>query len=117
MAQSVLVIDDNKEITGVLGKTLRLKKYDVTVENSGKDGINILEHSRFDIIILDLAMPEITGYDIISKLENEGRLNESRIIILTASRIQDDDRSNLESKVFVILEKPIDFQKLFENMT
>ena len=68
------MIDDNQEITGPLSKFLTVKGHECTVLNDGRNGLTLLERDRFDVVILDLAMPKFSGYDIIDTLEKSGKL-------------------------------------------
>jgi DNA-binding response OmpR family regulator len=59
----ILLIDDNESITEMMAKYVAGKGHDCTVANDGRNGLTLIEQEKFDIILLDLAMPEFTGVD------------------------------------------------------
>jgi len=104
----ILLVDDNESIANMLMKFLTIKGYDCTVCLDGRNALDILSREKFDVILLDLAMPEFTGYDVINELEKNGKLKEQNIIVLTASSIttlQSDDL--LKRGVKSCLKKPV----------
>ena len=108
----VLLIDDNEDITRQIGKYLNIKGYDYVESNSGRNGLEILSNSKFDYVILDLAMPNFTGYDVIEQIEEKKMLNDFVLVVLTASEVSDSRRNELQAKNIKILEKPIQLKEL-----
>ncbi|MGI0059935.1 MAG: response regulator, partial [Nitrosotalea sp.] len=68
----VLLIDDNESITEMMAKYLTGKGYECTVSNDGRNGLTLIEQEKFNVILLDLAMPEFTGVDVIDHLHKNG---------------------------------------------
>jgi len=64
----VLVIDDNIEITDMLSFYLEGAGYECKVLNDGREGLQAIKSDNFDLVLLDLAMPEFSGMDIINSL-------------------------------------------------
>ena len=64
MSISILVIDDDPKITALLKRTLLFNGYKVEVANDGKTGINTLENSDFDLVVLDIMMPGLDGWEV-----------------------------------------------------
>lgn len=113
----ILIIDDNKDITKMFSKYMTIKGHSCTVVNDGKSGLNLIETKIFDAVILDIAMPEFSGSDIIDALYESGKIKHQNIITLTASSISDDAESTLKSKgVRLCLKKPIDPDVLLGHM-
>lgn len=105
----ILIIDDNKDITKMFSKYMTIKGHSCSVVNDGRSGLNLIEKKIFDAIILDLAMPEFSGSDIIDVLYESGKIKNVNIVTLTASSISDEVESTLKSKgVRLCLKKPID---------
>ena len=105
----ILIIDDNKDITKMFSKYMTIKGHLCSVVNDGRSGLDLIENKTFDAIILDLAMPEFSGSDIIDALYKSGKIKNQNIVTLTASSISYDNESNLKSKgVHSCLKKPID---------
>src|SRR3989338_551280 len=94
----ILIIDDNKDITKMFSKYMTIKGHLCSVVNDGRSGLDLIENKTFDAIILDLAMPEFSGSDIIDALYKSGKIKNQNIVTLTASSISDEDESNMKSK-------------------
>ncbi len=115
----VLVIDDNIGITDMIHKLLTVSGHECTVSNDGKNGLVLIDQQNFDTIILDLAMPEFTGIDIIESLYKSGKIKDKKIVVLTASVVNDAEEKEILAKgVKAVLRKPIDsdvLMKIIEN--
>ena len=110
-----LLIDDNEQITEMLAQYLTLKGYDCTISNDGKNGLDQILSKNYDIILLDIAMPEFSGIDVIETLEKKGMLRELKIIVLTASSVTDEEMADLlERGVLVTMKKPVNLSRLLE---
>lgn len=113
----ILLIDDNRDITTMFAKYFKLKGHDICVSNGGQNGLQMIENESFDVILLDLAMPDFSGYDIVDHLHKNNKLDHKTIVSLTASSISDDDRAHLiEKGVHSVLKKPIDPDELLNYL-
>ncbi len=111
--KKVLIVDDNVSITKMLSKWLTAKGHEVTVSNDGKNGLTMILEKKFNMVLLDLSMPEFTGYDVVDELEKSGKLKEEKIVIFTASTASDQDIEKLiERGVHSCLRKPVDLDVL-----
>lgn len=112
----ILIIDDNPSITNVISKYLNVKGHDCIVSNDGKAGLALIKSSKFDIILLDLAMPEFTGYDVLNSIGDDG-LKHHKIIVLTAAEISDIEIKDLTKKgVLKVLRKPVPLKELEKKL-
>ena len=84
---NVLIIDDNEQITKMISSFLDMSNHDCTVVNEGKEGLELIKTKQYDSIVLDLAMPEFDGYEILNTLQKEDPSQLRKIIILTASTV------------------------------
>jgi len=104
----ILLIDDNKRITDMLSSYLTLKCHECIVANDGKNGLALLEREVFDVTILDIAMPEFCGFDVLKQLNHDEKIIDQNIIVLTAISLSDDDILLLRKYgVKQILTKPV----------
>jgi two-component system, OmpR family, response regulator len=110
----VLVIDDNTDITDMLSFYLeRLGGYECKVLNDGREGLEAIRSEDFDVTILDLAMPEFSGVDVINSLKEDNLLGKKNIVVLTASTVDGKDaESFLQDGIKAILKKPISVDEL-----
>jgi two-component system OmpR family response regulator len=113
----VCVIDDNKSITGMLEKLLKMKGHESVIINDSREGLSVLEKEVFDVVILDIAMPEFSGIDILDALNKSGRIKEQKICILTASSAGDSEEATLKEKgAKEVLKKPIDLNNMVSKL-
>ena len=85
----ILVVEDNVEISEAMGFFCSARKdIDCQVINTGQEGLDRIRAENFDLILLDLAMPDFSGMDVIESLKKDGLLDSRKIIIFTASSDQ-----------------------------
>ena len=112
----LLLIDDNEEITEAIGFYCKSAKGDIDCQviNEGKIGLESIRNEDYDLILLDLAMPEFTGLDVIKSLQQDGIIGSKNIVIFTAS----SDRAVLDeiknSGVKEVFKKPCSLDDLVE---
>ena len=108
----VLVIDDNKEITEVLKVYCESRGIQCTTINDGKKGLETILEEKFDLILLDLAMPEFSGIDVVASLRTGGVLSTKNVVIFTATSEPKIIEEMKNSGVKEILKKPISIDEL-----
>jgi len=103
----ILGIDDNKDLLNLSEISLRSGGHEYTGINNGKDGLKAIQDEKFDIVLLDLSMPEFSGQDVIDALVKDGIMNKQRVVIFTAtSPTKEMCDQFLEKGVHSILKKP-----------
>lgn len=113
----VLVIDDNKQIAKMLTTALNLEGIECVSCTDGKEGLSLIENEKFDVVLLDLAMPEFSGYDVIDDLEKNGSLKKSKIIVFTASAVNKEIFDRLLKKgIHSYIKKPVNLDVLIEKI-
>jgi CheY-like chemotaxis protein len=111
----VLLIDDNETITEMMSKYLTAKGHQCSVANDGRSGLVLVTERKFDVVLLDLAMPEFTGIDVIEDLNKSGKIKDNKIILFTASSITDGEIDNLIKKgAHSCLKKPVKLAVLLQ---
>ncbi|MCJ8306590.1 MAG: response regulator [Nitrosopumilus sp.] len=114
---NILMIDDNEQITKMLSTFLELKKHKCTVVDEGREGLKIIKEGKHDVILLDLAMPEFDGFDVIKDLEKNNLLKNHKILVFTASTITQEELDKLvERGVSAYILKPIDIDILLSKI-
>jgi len=108
----ILVIDDSQEIAEALKFWLENEGVTVEVITDGSTGLDMIRNKQFDLILLDVAMPDFTGLDVIDSLKNEGLLESKNIIIFTASSDKNLFERLKNLGVKGILKKPSSLQEL-----
>lgn len=89
--QQVLVVDDDKEIARLLRGYLEKAGFEVLVAHDGDTAVHSLRREKPDLILLDLMLPDMDGYDITRLVRNSPGLQQTPIIMLTA-RVEDSDK-------------------------
>lgn len=113
----VLVIDDNADTASMLSKFLELKGHSCVTADNGKNGLALIDSKNFDVLLLDLAMPEFTGYDVLEELAKNNNTKKLKTIVFTASTLRLEDENTIKEKgVRTILRKPIELKFLLEAL-
>jgi len=115
---NILAIDDNEDILKLLNTIITSKGYNFTQAGNGKDGIKLIEEQHFDAILLDLAMPEFSGMDVVESLKKSNILKDQKIIIFTASSATDTEIAELlqNEGVTFCIRKPVDIKFLIKKI-
>ncbi|MBP0725392.1 response regulator transcription factor [Bacillus sp. RG28] len=109
----ILVIEDEKELAKFIQLELEYEGYQVTVENDGRDGLNKALGEDFDLILLDLMLPSLSGTEICRRV----RMNKDTPIIMITARDTVFDRiSGLDSGADDYISKPFVIEELLAHM-
>ena len=111
----VLVAEDNEVNQLVIRHMLPPKKYEIVVVGNGREAVAAFSSDRFDLILMDVSMPEMDGYEatrVIRKRELEEGLKRTPIICLTAHVMAADVEKSMEAGMDDFLSKPISQEKL-----
>jgi len=113
----ILGIDDNTDINELLDTVLNGSGHEFIYVKNGTEGLKFIREKKFDIVLLDLAMPEFSGFDVINSLLKEGLLTKQKIILFTASSVLDSEIEELINKgVHSCIRKPVDLDFLLEKL-
>lgn len=112
----ILHIDDDEAITDSFSLFLSKKNYDYTGINDGKRGVEEICSGKYEIVLLDLLMPDFTGFDVIKELQKRSK-NGNNIIILTASPLEHSQQEMINKfGVDSILFKPTSINKILSEV-
>ncbi len=110
----ILVIEDEKLIADILKKGLEYHRFIVDVAYNGKDGYALTQQFEYDVIILDLMLPDISGEEICKKIRQDK--NSVYILMLTAKKQPEDIVSGLNYGADDYLTKPFEFSVLLARI-
>jgi len=103
---TVVVIDDNPHDSRLVSRLLaRYKDYRVFEAHNGPDGIDLVRQRRPDLVVLDLTMPEMDGFSILTELKRDPRTREVPVMIVSAKALEPAERAFLERHTASIWEK------------
>ncbi len=103
--KTALVVDDDPKAVKLVTAQLDSFGYKTLAALGGQDGINMARQYKPDLIVLDLMMPEINGFDVVEALKSDTVTASIPIIVLTAKQITADDRIRLNGDVKKVMEK------------
>jgi DNA-binding response OmpR family regulator len=109
----VLVIDDDLPLRGMLAAALRQHGFQVLLAGDGAEGQRALTIHNPDVILLDLAMPDVNGWDFLQRLQETGHLGTVPIIVVSA-HVRVEPQALLQMGVSAILPKPFNLPDLLD---
>jgi CheY-like chemotaxis protein len=109
----VLVVDDDPDVLGSLLEALQSEGYEVQGARDGIDALKCIGRRRPDLIITDLLMPTMTGFELLAALHDDPQLATIPTLIITAGRAP----AASEATGSVVLPKPLDLDRLMRAIT
>lgn len=113
---SVLIVDDNPLIRSVLQNILLHENFEVSVAANGLSALSLLESKNCDIILCDVMMPEMDGYQLLNAVRSQKNLEMIPFIFLTGLDSEAETDKGLRSECDAYLTKPFDPQKLLATL-
>ena len=110
MSAIILVVDDNPELVDGVKLTLEMENYQVLSATSGAEALDILERITPDLILADIMMPQIDGYELYERVHSDPRWVKVPFIFLTAKTDKVDIRRGKEMGADDYITKPFDPQ-------
>ncbi|MCG6919542.1 MAG: response regulator [Acidobacteriota bacterium] len=112
MAKRILVVDDDENILSLERTILEQKGFAVTTAAGGAEALEILGKEDFDLVLLDVMMPEIDGFTVCRRIKEEPRTKEIPVIFLTAKGGGEALAEGFESGAIMYINKPFTANKL-----
>ncbi len=113
--KKILIADDDQEALNLIARSLTRHGFAVTAVANGKEAQNSLAREQFDIVILDLMMPRMDGWEVLRWLRTEAR-SKTPVIILSAKDEMDDMQKGMSLQADTYLTKPIDIEELLQTI-
>jgi len=107
---SILIIDDERAIRNSLKEILEYEKYNVEVAEDGFQGLDLLNKTKFDIILCDIKMPEMDGIEVLEKIQELE--DDIPVIMISGHGNVDNAVEAIKKGAFDFIEKPIDLNRL-----
>jgi diguanylate cyclase (GGDEF)-like protein len=108
MAETILVVDDDPDIARFVEVNLKSAGYDVAVANDGEEALQRAGELRPDLVLLDVMMPRIDGFEVAQRLRKNPQTANTSIIMLTAKALSADKVTGLQSGADDYIIKPFD---------
>lgn len=116
MSARVLLVDDDIDTLRLVGMMLESKGYEILAASSGEKALTLAKNDRPDLIILDIMMPGINGFDLTQAIRQDERTKDIPIIIFTAKTGMEDKVRGLELGADAYLTKPISTRELLAHV-
>ena len=110
-SQTLLIVEDNVELVNYLKQELK-SKYKILTAHNGKKGLELAQKAIPDIIITDVVMPEMNGFDLCVSIKNDIRISHIPILMLTTKSMTDDWVEGIESGADAYMSKPFNMRVL-----
>jgi DNA-binding response OmpR family regulator len=110
--QKILIIEDDLDVAEMLNAYFLVQGYEVFTVNWGEDGVRSCQTVHPDLVILDIRLPDIDGYEVARRLRSDRHTSETPIIFLTEKRDRSDRLQGLELGADDYITKPFDVQEL-----
>ena len=110
----ILLAEDEVDLNNVVTRYLKKNGYSVDSVLDGEEALDYLEYGEYDLVILDIMMPKVDGFEVIKKLRNKG--NHTSILMLTARDNADDKVKGLDLGADDYIVKPFDFNELLARI-
>ncbi len=116
-AAKILLVDDEPDMTRVIGKSLEISGYEVIIANDGIECIDKAQCEHPDVILLDNVMPNMDGLTTLEKLRSSRRTEDIPVIIVTALAGEDSIARALKGGADSYVVKPFDYEMLLARIT
>ncbi|MHC4660721.1 MAG: response regulator [Planctomycetota bacterium] len=110
----LLIVDDEEDLTGTLAERLEMRGFQVRTALSGVDALRLIGSDDFDVFILDVKLPGITGLELMAEIKRE--YPERPVILFTGHGSETDARRGMARGAFDYLMKPVDIEELVKKI-
>ena len=107
MAKRILVVDDDEMVLIALKELLGFKGYETRAVPGGAEALDALQEEVFDLVILDIIMPGMDGYEVCRKIRREEKWRTLPVVMLTAMSGEEDRKKGEEAGADLFLPKPV----------
>jgi len=85
MAKKILLVEDEEIMIGLLEKKLTQEGYEISVARDGEEGLKAMQQTKPDLILLDIVMPKMGGFEVMEKMQKDPELKKIPVIIISNS--------------------------------
>ena len=110
--KNILVIEDNDDIRKLLQTNLDARGYGVILAKDGKSALAQLANPNPDLVLLDIKLPDISGWDVLSRIKTDNLLKHIPVIIMTGSERPGDDENAVSMGAACYISKPFSLRSL-----
>mgnify|MGYP000244588631 CR=1 FL=1 len=112
--KTVLIIEDEEDAAELFAEMMRVSGFRVLKTTSSAPAMQIMTAEQPDIVVLDIMMPEISGFEILRQMHDNPALAGIPVIVVSAKSLPADIKLGMEAGAFIYLSKPVGFLELKE---
>lgn len=116
MANKILVVDDDAHLAQMIRITLESRDYEVVNAGNGREGLELARATKPDLVIMDVLMPEMDGFEALRELKSDFSIKHIPVIMLTARGHSTDALTGMESGAHFYLAKPFSSYELIAHV-
>ena len=117
MPKKILIVDDEPNIVVPLEFLMKQNGYEVSIARNGKETFDAVAHNKPDLILLDIMLPDINGFEICNSLRTTYDLPDMKIIILSAKNRESDIKKGMAMGADAYVIKPFSTQDLVRKIS
>ena len=114
--KKILIVDDEPNIVMALEYTFKKNNFEVFIARDGQEALDILKNKQPDIIILDVMMPNVDGFETLKQIKKDERLKHCKVLFLSAKNKEKDIEKGLGLGANLYVVKPFSIKKLIEQV-
>lgn len=112
----ILIVDDSPLNITLLKRFLSKMDYDISTADNGTDAIHLIHNAIPDLVLLDLMMPGISGYEVLESLRDNQSTSNLPVVVISALDEEDDIRLAYEKGASAYLQKPVKKEELINKV-
>ncbi len=115
MRKRLLLVDDDPISIEILKEMLK-EQYDIQVANTGQEALNLLPRYKLMLIVTDVVMPGLTGYGVCEKIRSDKRWKDTKVILVSARGLPNDQKRGYEVGADEYISKPFDYDLISQKV-
>lgn len=117
MKRKLLIIDDDEQVHLLVSRFLKRKNWDYSGASTGAEGLAKSSSLRPDIVLLDIELPDVEGWEVCSRLKSDPALNATPVFMVSGHRLSPDDKvAGIKAGADDFLSKPFNLTELLLRM-
>lgn len=115
-SKTVVIIEDEPDAAEMLGEMMRVSGFRVVKSYTSNSALNLISSEMPDVVILDIMMPDISGLDVLRSMQQEPKLAEIPVVVVSAKSMSSDIKIGMDAGASAYLTKPVGFLDLKETI-
>jgi two-component system OmpR family response regulator len=116
MRKKILIVDDEPNIVMSLEYIFKKHDFEVFIARDGSEALEILKHQIPNVVLLDIMMPNVDGYQTLTQIKNTDSLKDTKVVFLTAKNKSSDIEKGVKLGVDKYLTKPFSIKKIVSEI-